>query len=82
MMLDSGSDISIIKAQHIKPSQIYFPDNKCNITGIGTGSETTLGDTKSNVIVEDLTLPQKFHIVRNDFPIPTDGILGRDFLTS
>lgn len=78
-MLDSGSDISIIKAQHIKPSQIYFPDNKCNITGIGTGSETTLGDTKSNVIVEDLTLPQKFHIVRNNFPIPTDGILGRDF---
>lgn len=26
-------------------------------------------------------IEQKFHIVETDFPIPTDGIIGRDFLT-
>lgn len=79
LMVDCGSDISVIKACKIKPSQIYFPNNKCNITGIGNGSVSTLGDTVTNIIVEDSTLPQSFHIVDNSFPIPTDGILGRDF---
>lgn len=81
-MVDSGSDISIIKAHKIKSTQIYFPENKCSITGIGAGTESSLGDTNSNIILNEQILPQKFHIVKDNFPIPTDGILGRDFLTN
>lgn len=80
-MVDSGSDISIIKSHKIKPEQIYFPTNKCSITGIGNGAISTLGDTTINIIVNNQTLPQHFHIVHENFPIPTDGIIGRDFLT-
>lgn len=80
LMVDCGSDISVIKAHKVKQSQIYFPNNKCNVTGIGSGTISTLGDTNTNILIEDVALSQNFHIVENSFPIPTDGILGRDFL--
>ena len=81
-MVDSGSDISVIKAHKVKPSQIYYPSNKCSVTGVGNGASTTLGDTNVNININNETLTQNFHIVDQNFPIPTDGILGRDFLTN
>lgn len=34
----------------------------------------------SNILVDGIPIQQKFQIVSNDFPIPTDGIIGKDFL--
>lgn len=79
-MVDSGSDISVLKANKVKPSQIYRPTNKCNVIGIGNGTTSTLGDTLVQIKIYNQNLAQNFHIVDENFPIPTDGILGRDFL--
>lgn len=81
-IVDCGSDISIIKANRIKSTQIYYPDEKCNIIGIGHGSISTIGTTHTDLLVEGMKIPHKFHIVEDNFPIPTDGIIGRDFLVN
>lgn len=80
-LVDTGADISIIKANIVKPTQIYYPDEKCFISGIGHNGISSLGSTYANIIVDGTSVNQKFQIVENDFPIPTDGIIGRDFLS-
>lgn len=79
-MMYSGSDISVLKANKVKPTQIYQPTNKCSVTGIGNGATSTLGDTLVQIKIPNQTIAQNFHIVDKTFPIPTDEILGRDFL--
>lgn len=51
-----------------------------NIKGITNNSIRSFGsiDTKLNINGRKLT--QKFHIVPDEFNIPSDGILGKDFL--
>lgn len=65
----------------MKPTQIYYADEKCIITGIGQDKIHSLGSTFTKIKVETTHIEHKFQIVNDDFPIPTDGILGRDFLT-
>ena len=79
-IVDCGSDISVIKAEVVRKTQIYYPYEKCNISRIGHGIVSSLGTTYTNLVINGFKLPQMFHIVENNFPIPTDGILGRDFL--
>lgn len=81
-IVDCGSDISVVKCGLVRKTQIYYPSQKCDIVGIGHGNVSTMGTTQTNIILNDIKIPQMFHIVRNDFPIPTDGILGRDFLVN
>lgn len=81
-IIDTGSDISVIKSLKVKPTQIYYPEEKCIITGIGNEGIHSLGSTFTNIIVDGIPLQQKFQIVQNDFPIPTDGIIGRDFISN
>lgn len=38
------------------------------------------GTSRMTFIVHEVELPFEFHVVSNDFPISTDGLLGRDFL--
>lgn len=80
-IIDSGSDISLIKANKIRPTHPYNAYDKCSISGIGSGIIETYGSTTTNINLDDLLVHQAFHIVGDNFPIPADGILGRDFLT-
>ena len=80
-IVDTGSDISIIKAHKIKINHTFYPNDKCTITGIGHDTVHSQGSIQTHINFPNLHLEQKFHIVDNNFPIPTDGILGRDFLT-
>ena len=80
-IVDTGSDISVIKSHKVKPTQIFYPNEKCTISGIGHDKILTQGSTNTHIKFPYILLEAKFHIVDNHFPIPTDGILGRDFLT-
>ena len=73
LIVDTGSDISVIKSHKVKPTRIFYPNEKYPISGIG--HDKTLTQTYY------ILLEGKFHIVDYHFPIPTDGILDRDFLT-
>lgn len=72
----------MIKAKCVKPTKTYFPNQNCNIVGIGEGTIASLGSTKSTINISEHMIDQIFHIVENDFPIPTDGIIGRDFFVN
>lgn len=81
LIIDSGADISLFKIGKISPYQKINPAKKFNLTGVTDGSIETLAETTTNIRFHNgLTVEHTFQIVPNDFPIPTDGILGRDFL--
>lgn len=57
-------------------------DEKCLLTGINNNAIQTLGTSITDIqLSNDSVINHKFQIVDESFPIPTDGILGRDFLT-
>lgn len=63
--------------------QIFQPANKTRLTGITNGSVCTITTTVTDLHFEPgLSIRHKFHIVPGKFPIATDGILERDFLTN
>lgn len=45
------------------------------------GFQHTLGTTNTEIHINDHALTHNFHVVGHHFPIPSDGILGRDFLS-
>lgn len=55
-------------------------DETVNVTGITTNPIKTLGTIYTNLIIQDYLFSQCFHVVQDDFNIPSNGILGKDFL--
>lgn len=79
-IIDSGSDISVFKRDKILNQQQINPTKRFQITGITDGITETIAETETTLgFVNGLKLKHNFQIVNSNFPIPTDGILGRDF---
>lgn len=51
------------------------------LTGITEEAVQCVGTTNLQLSIDTQILNNKFFIVEDDFPIPTDGIIGRDILT-
>lgn len=75
--MDTGADISICKKGNI--SEINSREISI-LSGITLESMESIGTTNLNLHFDDKRVEHKFHVVPNDFPIPTDGIIGRDVL--
>lgn len=81
LLIDTGADISICKAKAI-PKELPIDNSVINeIRGISEHSLTTRGTTNVQFTFPTSNISHKFHIVDNNFPIPADAILGRDFLS-
>lgn len=80
-LVDTGADISILKFGSVKPNWTYNPENHCSIRGIANEEKKSYGTIECLIVTEGYSIENSFHLVGNDFPVPTDGILGRDFLT-
>lgn len=81
-IVDSGADISIMKVKNILPNQLINKTKQFNITGVTDGIRKTLAETTTSLHFSNgLVIHHNFQLVDVDFPVPTDGILGRDFLT-
>lgn len=79
--MDSGAQIYIFKASKILPTTFVNTNDRCYISGINDHSVSTLGTATTNILQPNQgKLQHKFHLVDGQLPIPTDGILGRDFL--
>lgn len=79
-IIDTGADISIFKRGQVHLDQIVNISAASKIKGVTEGLVSSLGVTKTNIMIDNYEIPHFFHIVENSFPIPGDGILGRDFL--
>jgi Retroviral aspartyl protease len=80
-LLDTGSDISILKSNFFSNNQIIRNNTSCSITGVTSGYEKSIGVTPLTLIFQNnARLSYEFQIVRDSFKICVDGILGRDFI--
>lgn len=80
LLVDTGAEVSILKPDKINPNQIIDTNEKCTITGINNHTVDTFGTIITSVNVNSQNeITHKFQIVHQEFPIATDGILGRDF---
>lgn len=79
LLVDTGADISVLKLGQILNGQID-ETTTTQLSGVGQGLTTTLGKIHTDLKIEELLIPHSFHVVEDDFPIPSDGIIGMDFL--
>lgn len=79
-IVDSGADVSLFKVTKVPPLQIVDFNKKLKITGVTAGVTETIADAQTYLTLNNLNLTHPFQLVNENFPIPTDGILGRDFL--
>lgn len=80
-LIDTGADISICKLENIAQDTIIDINKKCKLTGITKQETLTLGSVQLQLDFQCDVVKHSFHAVEQDFPIDTDGIIGRDFLT-
>lgn len=80
-MVDTGSDISLCKINVVERAQKYFNNKVINLSGIGDGMRSTLGEIDAKLkFNSSVGLTHNLFLVDEEFPVKTDGIIGRDFL--
>lgn len=79
-LVDTQADISTIKNEIIDEYISLNAANIIKITGITENAIHSLGTTNVSLYFDDVELQHEFHVVDNDFIIPADGIVGKDFL--
>lgn len=77
--IDTGSDVSLIKKETVNQSCIDHA-RTIRIKGITNGEVNSIGTLKMSFQKDYVTYPFQLDVVDNDFPIATDGIIGRNFL--
>lgn len=77
--MDTGADVSLVKKGSISLTDIRTTDT-INLNGIGQGTITTKGIVTIDLKVDNILIAHDFHIVDDNFPIPSNGILGLDFI--
>ena len=74
--IDTDADVSLIKHKCIKQEVEINKHKLVSISGITPGECVTLG----NISMELNGLPCEAHVVPEEFPIDTDGLLGWDMM--
>lgn len=79
-LIDSQADISLIKQSTIANSAIIDSSTQIKIKGVTQGIVNSIGTIESSILIDNTKIHQRFHVVPSNFSIPTNGILGKDFL--
>lgn len=79
-LVDTGADISLIKISSLKKNGCINNKEIIKITGVGKEPIFTLGVIFADLSVKNFKIEHKYHVVPDDFNIPSEGILGRDFI--
>lgn len=76
-LLDTGATLTLIKVGRLKGNTQMKEERMTGITG---HKIQTLGKIKVTIILEDQEIKHIMYVVKDDFPIDYEGILGIDFL--
>lgn len=79
-LIDSGSDVSILKINILNLSEFIQTNNSVKLHGITSNAISTLGTYNAQLQFNDILIEQTCFVVTAAFPISQDGLLGRDFL--
>lgn len=77
---DSQADISVIKITSLTKHFTYNPNEIITVRGVTNKSVHSLGTVILELIIDGMCIEHKFHLFDGNFNIPTDGIIGKDFL--
>lgn len=81
-LVDTQAEVSLIKISSLADDAIINKSNIINIFGVTEGIVKSLGTIHTLLLVgySDVEIETEFIVVPSDFPIPVDGILGKDFI--
>jgi len=80
LLLDSGSELNLIKISSLADQTIVYEDVINHLKGINDQIVHTLGQTQLELYIGDKIIAAMFQVIHSTFPIPNDGILGRLFM--
>lgn len=81
-LVDSQADISVIKISALTENTFYDTSEIILIKGVTNSTIPSLGTVMIDLFIENVIIEHKFHLVDDDMAIPTDGIIGIDFIKS
>ena len=70
--IDTGADISIVKAKTIQDDVKIDTSLKIHVHGVTAGKQTTIGAITLHIN----KLPCTFHVINNDINLEVDGLIG------
>lgn len=70
---DTEADISIIKINALKRTVAYDESKIISIKGVSENFIYSLGTIQLSIIFDKLVIKHLFHVVPDEFDIPTDG---------
>lgn len=79
-LVDSQGDICVIKQNALVDGIAVDTADISTIRGVSAEPIITYGSVMVDMYFDDLVVTHKFHVVPNNFAIPTDGLIGRDFM--
>lgn len=79
-LVDSQGDICAIKRGALSDGVMIDRSNVSSIKGVTDEPIKTYGTLKVDLYVNDLIITHLFHVVPDRFAIPTNGLIGKDFL--
>lgn len=78
-LIDTEASVSLIKISSISKDLAYDKTDIIKLIGITKNPVLSLGSFNL-VLVEQNEFVHKFHFVSDDFSIPSNGIIGKDFM--
>lgn len=79
-LIDTQASVSLIKHSALYGNSSYNSHDYIDITGVTDLAIRSFGSIQSELLIQNCAIPQKLYVVPDDFNIPSDGILGKDFL--
>jgi len=81
-MIDTGSQVNILKINCLREDLEVDETQKINLRGINEDLIQIIGKLIIPIELNDKNISAEFHIIGTRFPIPKDGILGNEFLST
>lgn len=81
-LVDSQAEVSLIKISSLSDDSIINTNEIINIVGVTDGSVKSLGTIYTTIFIGNTEIEIELVVVPHNFPIPVDGIIGKDFLKS
>lgn len=79
LLIDSQADICVIKRGAIQFDTIVDTSEIIDITGVIKTPIQSLGTVEIKLLVGPFKIKHKFYVMPDQFNIPADGIIGKDF---
>lgn len=79
-LVDTEATVSLIKISSISNNISYNKNDIIKMTGIVDTPLFSLGSFNLKIVEQNVEYEHKFHLISNDFKIPSNGVIGKDFL--